>query len=235
VIGVTSFSPEGYEKYGKNFLKFIDFWPGKIICYLEEPIDFEHEKLIKRDFFEIPFALSFITNIKEIHRSNGVAHGKYNYNFDVNKFCRKMFCQYEAFKEGGKVFWLDSDLEFKSAIPEQWLNDLFDGQSLVLLDRAGFYSETGFVGFDTEHKDFKEFAERYSDVLKKGIIFSLKRWHDCEAFDWAREGKGKNLTPWWDITKAKTNSIEYLEVMSKSILDEYIVHHKGRRKDAINT
>jgi len=233
MIGVTSFSKAGYEKCGKNFLEHIDHWPGKIIVYLESPIDFEHPKLEKRDFFEIPHALDFLENIKSVHKSNGVDHGRYNYNFDLSKFCRKMFCQYDAFEEGGKVFWLDSDLEFKKDIPEKFLELLFNKKHLVLLDRKGFHSETGFVGFDTEHKDFTKFLERYSDVLKKGIIFGLQRWHDCEAFDWAREGKGNNLTPWWDIKKAKDGGLEYLEVMSKTHLSHYMVHHKGGMKNAI--
>lgn len=227
MIGITSFSAEGYERYGKHFLKFIDNFPGKIIAYLESPIDFEHEKLEKRNFFEIEGVGPFLTNIKSVPICHGDTDQGYNYNFDLWKFCRKMFCQFDAFKEGGKVIWLDADLELSHPIPAEKFDDWFDGKHLFFLGRDGFYTETGIVGFDTEHPDFEEFKERYIDTLRKGRVFTFDYgWHDCYCFDYARKGKGNNLTSWWK--KGDT-----LHIMPKTELSQYMVHRKGNRKDEI--
>jgi hypothetical protein len=226
MIGVTSFSREGYEKYGHNFLKSIDHWPGKIIAYLESPIDFEHPKLEKRDFFSIPDASVFLENIGTDERFKGIINGQYDYNFDVWKFCRKMFCQFDAFKEGGKVFWLDGDTEIIKPISEKYLENIFKGQHLVVFGREGFYSETGFVGFDVDHPDFEEFEQRYISSLQNGIFYTLKGWHDCYCLDWARDGKGHDLTKGWK----KGDS---LHVIPKSDLGKYLIHRKGKRKKEI--
>ena len=183
MIGVTSFSAEGYEKYGKNFLKHAHHFPGKILVYTEAPLGLDSDKIEERNLFTIQGISGFLSNIKNVPLAHGITERGHNYNFNVWKFCRKMFCQFEAFKEGGKVFWLDADLEFKKDIPEEFLDDLLGGEPLVVLDRIGFHSETGFVGFDTEHDDFNDIAIRYMDSLRKGIIFQLERWHDCEALD----------------------------------------------------
>ena len=226
MIGITSFSREGYEQYGKNFLKSIDHWPGKIIVYLESPIDFEHPKLEKRDFFSIDGASIFLENIGGDPRFKGMFDGIYNYNFDVWKFCRKMFCQFDAFKEGGKVFWLDGDTEIVKPISEKFLTKLFDKKHLVIFGRDGFYTESGFVGFDTDHHDFAEFERRYISTLKNGIFYTLRGWHDCYCLDWARDGKGNNLTKDW-------KKGDDLHVIPKSELGKYLIHRKGKRKKEI--
>lgn len=226
MIGITSFSKEGFDEYGHNFLKSIDNWPGKIIVYLESPIDFEHPKLEKRNFFAIEGASNFLSNIESEPKLRGRVDGGYNYNFDVWKFCRKMFCQFDAFKEGGKVFWLDGDTEITKPIPKKFLEDLFDGQHLVLFGREGFYTETGFVGFDTDHIDFTLFVRRYIQTLKNGTFYTLEGWHDCYCLDWAREGKGRDLTKGW----AKGDD---LHVIPKSDLGQYLIHRKGKRKKEI--
>lgn len=227
MIGVTSFSEEGYKRYGKHFLKFVDNFPGKILLYLEAPIDFEHPNVEKRNFFEIEGVSGFLQNIKNVPICHGSTERGYNYNFDIWKFCRKMFCQFDAFKEGGKVIWLDGDLELTNPIPKTTLEGLFAGSHLFFLGREGFYTETGIVGFDTEHEDFEDFKEKYIDTLRKAKVFTFKSgWHDCYCFDHAREGKGNNLTSWWKRG-------DTLHILPKTVLSQYMNHRKGDRKKEI--
>jgi len=232
MIAVTCFSEKGYEETGRKMLEtFVEYWPIEIIAYYEsEKVpDFRHPKITYRPFFAIPGVtgfLDFLANGGD-SRINGVVmedgKEKYSYNYDVWKFCRKMFAQFDAFNSGGKVFWVDADVITKNRIPEEFLEDLFDGEHLVFLGREGFHTETGFVGFDTNHPDFLEFFNRYLNTLRKGIIFTLERWHDCAAFDWARDGKGKDLSSFWKQGDA-------LGVWEKTILYDYMTHFKGQRK-----
>lgn len=222
MIAVTTFSKTGYEVYGKKFLEtFVKHWPCKIVVYYEEKPDFEHEKIEYRSFFEIPNVQTFYEYLKNVPMAHGIVNGKYDYNKDAWKFTRKVFAQLDAFNEGGKVFWLDADIETQKDVPEDFLMGLFDGKSLCYLGRPNFYTETGFIGFDTEHEDFPLFKSEYTRCLQKGIFLTLPRWHDCEIFDWARkETPGNDLSPF----KGGIN------VFPKSVLGEYMIHNKGDRK-----
>lgn len=226
MIGVTSFSEEGYEQYGKHFLETVHYFPGKVLVYTEVPMGLSNDQVEEKNLFDIPGIYPFMQNIKDVPKARGLLETGYNYNFDLWKFCRKMFCQFDNFTEG-KVFWLDADLRIKKPIPGKWLDNLLSGEPLVFLGRKDFHTETGFVGFDTNHSDFNKFAQRYVSTLQNGKIFELDRWHDCEAFDWARMGMGNDLSPFWMIG-------DDLHVFPKTVLDEYITHYKGPLKNDIH-
>jgi hypothetical protein len=157
----------------------------------------------------------------------GDLEGGYDYNFDIWKFCRKSFCQFDALKNyKGKVLWLDADTVTTKRVSEKFIDEIFDGAGLAFLGRDGFYTETGFIGFDTQSDGFSDFLQKYEDCYRKGKIFTLKRWHDCEAFDWARSFKHvseNNLSKDWKLGSR-------LDVFERSILGKAMVHNKGQRK-----
>lgn len=236
---VTCFSDAVYEKTGKKMLQsFVKNWPCKIVAYYEDTKpDFEHEKIEYKPLYDIFGMRNFLNHLVRIPRANGVVlqDGKerYNYNYDIWKFCRKLFAQYDVLeKEKGKVFWLDADVITKKPIPEQFLNDLFFDPSrnkeshLVFLGREGFHSETGFVGFDTLHPAFPTFFFHYVKCIQQGIVFQLERWHDCAVFDWARMDEGANLSPFW-------KEGDELSVWEKTVLSDYMDHYKGNTKNLV--
>lgn len=234
MIVVTCFSEKGFEETGRESLKsFVKYWPCRIIAYHEGPEpDLVHPNIEYRPFFDIDGVRAFLGHLLDIPRSNGVVDkdGKamYNYNYDIWKFCRKLFAQYDVLQEHhGKVFWLDNDVITKKKIPEKFLSDLFEDKHLVFLGRKKFHSETGFVGFDTNHDAFPAFLVRYIDCIRRGIVFSLPRWHDCAVFDWARNEEGKDLSEFW-------RKNDCLDVWPKTVLGEYMVHFKGSRKGMVN-
>lgn len=239
MIAVTSFSKSGYETYGKKMIEsMIHHWPTKLIIYSEfplEPIQTTFEKVEIRNLFDIPNIVTFLQYIKNIPLAHGNLPEGYNYNFNLWKFSRKIFAQYDVLKDySGKVFWVDADCYVRKPVPVDFLDSLFEGHPLAYLGREGFYTETGFIGFDSTRPRFKEFLENYIGCLRKGKIFELKRWHDCEAFDWAREQTGiqdKNLSPFFKIPDDKKMSLVDLDVVYRSVLSEYLTHFKGKRKD----
>lgn len=228
MLGVSTFSQRIWEAYGRQFLDQVDMWPGRWVIYLENGVDYSHPNITFKSLYEIDGVMNFLTNLKNLPKAHGVTENGYNYNFDIFKFCRKMFAQFDAFNEGGKVFWLDSDLRFRKPVTNEFLSSLFNEEHLFFLGRKGFYTESGFVGFDTDHVEFNNFSERYRNTLRQGIVFRLRHWQDCVCFDWAREGKGNNLTPDWTPKDG-------LDVMSQSVLDEYMTHFKGNRKKELMT
>jgi hypothetical protein len=242
MIAITTFSATGYQHYAKRMLEsVIENWPGKIIVYTESPIDLKHEKIEERSFFDISGVEAFYQYLKNVPLAHGKTENGYNYNYDAWKFTRKVFAQYDVLKEHkGKAFWLDADCVVTRVIDEQQLSALVEDFGLTYLGRQGFYTETGLIGFNTESEGFDQFLDKYIGCLRKGTLFTLRRWHDCEAFDWARSFKHckeNNLSPWFDLSKMPHNASgkaimtsEQLDVIARSVLGQYITHHKGPRK-----
>ena len=227
MILVTSFSRRGYDQYGKKMLESAVFnFPGRILVYYEELPDLVHEKIEYRPLLEVYGCKNFLDYCSRKDIFSGKTPFGYDYNHDAMKFSKKVFAQFDAFKEGGKVFWFDADSVIEKPLTEDFLNSLFDGEAVVFPGRFGFHTETGFLGFDTEHKDFPTFLEAYKKVYQKGLIFTLPKWHDCEAFDWARMESGVhglNLSPDWHVGMP-------LDVIPTTAIGEYLTHYKGNKK-----
>ena len=231
MIAVTTFSKTGYEEYAHKTLESMrQNWPTEVIVYTESPM-VEGE----RNFFGIEGTMGFYQNIKNTPALHGMVKDGYNYNYDVWKFSRKMFAQWDVLKNyKGKVFWIDADCYIRRPISIEFLEGLFDGKGLCYLGREGLYTETGIVGFDTENEKFPEFLHYYMGFIRHGWFIKHKRWHDCEAFDFAREKSGisgNNLSPFFKIPKDGKMTLDDMDVFRKSIFGEYIAHFKGGRKD----
>jgi hypothetical protein len=238
MIAVTTFSKSGYETYVQKMIDSVLLhWPTKLIIYTEFPLEIDNDKIEVRNLFAIPAVQPFLTYIKGIPQAFGKVEGGYNYNFDLWRFCRKLFAQYDVLQQHkGKVFWLDADLYILKNITEDWLEKLFDGHPLVFLGREGLYTETGFIGFDTEYDRFDIFLENYINCLKKGVVFQLPGWQDCEVFDWARKKTGfqeRNLSKFFQIPKNKQMTRKELDVMHRSVLKDHILHYKGNGKEKL--
>lgn len=230
MLAVTTFSKTGYEKYAKKTLESMrENLPVETIVYSEFPLEGA------RNFFEIDGVVPFYNNIQNVPICRGITDKGYNYNYDVWKFSRKMFAQWDVLKDyKGKVLWIDADCYVRKPVPESFLESLFDKKGLSYLGREGLYTETGFVGFDTENEKFGEFLSNYMGFIKHAWFLNHKRWHDCEAFDFAREESGisgNNLSPFFKIPKDRSMSMDDLDVFDRSNIGEYIFHAKGGRKD----
>lgn len=233
MLAITTFSPAGYELYGKKMLESIEkYWPGKIIVYTEKELGISNDKILEQNFFDIEPTKAFYTYLENFQKAHGKTEFGYNYNFDLWKFSRKMFAQWDALRNyEGKAFWLDADIIIKKPIPKQFLKKIFKKKGIVTFFRPGWHSETGFVGFDTKDPKFSDFMNLYVGYLKSGEVFNLKQWHDCAMLDEAvkySKISTSDLTVKWE--QKKTYHWKDLEVFNKSVLDEYITHNKGNRK-----
>ena len=230
MIAITSFSQKGYETYGKKFLESaVKHFPGQIIVYYEEKPDFEHEKVTYKPIYDI-FGLNAFLQYCD---ANPIFHGQtgsgYSYNYNAYTFAKKAFCQFDALQHyNGKIFWIDADCVIQKDIPKDFLESLFDGASIVAMQREGLYTETGFVGFDNDKPVMDEFLKIYMNVYRKGILFTLRGWHDCYALDKAIELSGVL------VTNLSSDFPKHgIDVMPHTVLAPYLVHNKGNRKHAV--
>lgn len=236
MIAITSFSPQGFEIYGKKFLESaVNHWPTDIIVYTEDNLDFKHPKVSEVDLFSVYGLESFLHYCDLNPIFKGQTSKGYNFNYDCAKFARKAFAQFDALqKNQGKVFWLDADMVFKKDVPEEFLTNVFEDKTIAALFRKGLHAETGFVGFDTDKPDFKRFLDTYINLYRRGTLFKERYWIDGHAFQKSVFDSGvsyKNLSDFWKPDDTwKPNAAIAWDVLAKSVLSEYIVHNKGIRK-----
>jgi hypothetical protein len=227
LIAVTSFNPDK-QPYGVRCLEGLaKFFPGRVVAYLEGPISKEGwgAPVEVKDFWAIPGIKEYLEKIKRVAGSDGTGgQQKYDYRFDTSKFCRKVFAQDQAFDLGEQVFWFDADCVVFRPLPGTLLSSLVHNVPFAYLGRKT-YTETGWLGFNTKHEKFKDFRAKYLNCFLSGRIFQMPEWHDCYAFDYARQGiKGNDLTPGAKGTE---------HVLLKSVLANYMDHTKGPKRKAL--
>lgn len=235
MLGITTFSPKGYNLYGKLLLEsVIENWPGTLVCYVDEIPDLKHAKIVYKLLRNVHGHDQFIKYCSQNPVFSGRIEGGYSYTFDAVKFCHKVFAQIDALKKSystvdpisTKLFWIDGDCLLKKQIEQSFLESIFDGHTLAILSRPGFYTESGFIGFDTEGEKFKEFLDWYTKIYQKGLLFTLPGWHDCYALDHAIN---QSQVPYKDLV-GNWKFGDKLEVIEDTVLGEYITHNKGGKK-----
>jgi len=184
---------------------------------------------------EVQFHDDFMEAINAFTFMSGSWGGKYNIQHDARQ-CRKVLFQAHAMNLfGGKVFWMDSDVITHADVPSYFLDSILpDDKLCCYLGRDGwFHTESGFIGFNGNHKLAKPFFKMYLEIVLSGIIFSQPGWHDCWAFDLARKTICEN-TP-----SAKVHFKDLAENLQRgvmhpfisSVLGAFMDHRKGNRKD----
>jgi hypothetical protein len=232
---VTSFNWQGYERYGKNFIEtWKQYWSPavRLTVYYEgaEFDDFEFSGGMSwRPIEEVEFLQDFMDCLK-FPIQHGIVGHQYDINFDA-RMARKSFMQvHAARKYGGKVFWIDADCVTKSHVPETFLDDCLPDDALCcFLGRDGwYYTESGFIGFNSEHPAASRFFKNYVHVFITGTIFTQRGWHDCFAFDAVRNvmGNGPEF-----VNLAKHVPHGHMHPFQISAPGKYLNHYKGNRKD----
>lgn len=251
---VTSFSPEGYEKYGYHFVKMFDkFWPKNmnLIIFTENDdhlpviLDVDNSRISVHNLLkESPSCYEFL----ERHKDNKIINGTemksghvwasknikegYNFRYDAYKFCRKPFAIEAALNhvEEGFLFWVDADVITFRQIPISFFSEVLpQDKVLSFLGRGKNISECGFMGFNL--KQFKGHSKNIirtiTSLYATDDFLNEGEWNDCFIFDAVRKVA---LEPedWFDIPSTRNSS-----PFNTSMLANYMDHLKGNRKDSL--
>lgn len=236
---VTSMSKDIYEGYGQDFLRtFKEHWPRSVnlVVYFDQDMEGydvregqEGRLDLARSTRSVAHHDEWMARIAPFPLMNGdLGDGKYSIQFDARQ-CRKAFIEAHAVEQfGGKVFWIDADVITHSDVPSTFLDEALPDDKLgCFLGRTHMYTESGFIGFNADHPACKMFMKGYRNVFLSGALFVLQGWHDCWAFDMAREGMPK---------KFFKNLAEHLPPNTmhpfiSSTCGAYMDHRKGPRKE----
>lgn len=235
---ITSFTEEGYQLYGKEFIRtFIEFWPKsvKLVVYYEGT----HLRHDWKPITEVPNLQNWLSVIAPFQLFSGSLYNQYSIQFDA-RTNRVIFMQNHALRTyKGKVFWIDGDVITHSKVPETFLDEcLPDDKMCCYLGREGWYdSETGFIGFNYQHPLCENFLKIEENTLFSGIIFAQERFWDMMCLDWSRSA----FSAYSPIAKnsfvdlAKDLPRGTMHVFVSSVLGAYMDHKKGNRKHSRST
>jgi len=210
VLAITTFHPDTFKAFARDcVLRMSQLWPGPIRVYFESsaPPALDGTGVECRPL-NSPERSAFLA--REIPDRRG-------FLWDAKRFCHKVFAQLDAAAEGEPFWWIDADVAIFRRVPEE----LLEQHELVTFLGRDTYTETGLVGFNPKHPEFAEFISRYRSMYTDGKILDLPGWTDCHAFDAARQGMGRDLTP---------DGKGFDNVMVESPFGPYMAHYKGPLK-----
>lgn len=238
VTVVTSFSPSGYQIYGKKFLDtFERHWPWTVdlVAYVED--EQTHPRAEARSLWATEGCAEFLTRhdgdqsahgnvCKPCWSKNDIRKGR-SYRTDAMKFCRKPFAIRDAARriDDGILVWIDADVVTTAAIPPNFVERLLDHKECAYLGRTRTHSECGFLAFDLPKA--LPLIEDWTGAYQSDEVFEMKEQHDSYVFDVCRE-RGKvrstNITP---------NGRGH--VWFQSPLGQYMDHLKGEERKEVGS
>jgi hypothetical protein len=237
ISAVTSFSPKGYEQYGRRFIEtYKEFWPSDIELFVYWEGERPDGVRSGHNLLDLEDAVAFIARHDNPIMRGEKPHpnkiwgrkakiGGYNFRYDAFKFSRKVFavahaaCQLQT----GKLFWIDADVYTHRKMDKAFLKKILpENAALAYMARPNYHSELGFVGYNLNHPDAPPFIAEYVRQYVDDLFISHDRWDDCNIFDML---VGK-LKP---ATKLIHHSSR-AQPFDHSALARYMYHNKGGRK-----
>ena len=255
---VTTFHPEGMQKYGQRFLDSFANMVDKninMLVYAENcnPRNKDPEQIKIIDAKEITKLNAFKERWGNVPKANGTPPDDIKarrprdwhkaFKWDAVRFANKVYAVFHAAETCGSdwLVWMDADTfvhsnwsykQFAKLLPnDKWLTYVGRGKG------SQTWPECGFYGMNLKHpmciQFLKEFERFYEDA--DNGIFELEEWHDSFVF-------GHILN---QLTPIDSNVLDYsADMYIKSAktgggghplinteLGTWIDHMKGARKD----
>lgn len=238
---VTSFAKSDWPGYPKRFFETWDqHWPGptevrQVVVHEfgqnaeDWPTDLPNCHLVPiEDIDGLP---EFLAAIQYFPLFCGMVNNQYTITYDA-QMARKTFIEaWACEKYGGKVFWIDADVITHEDVTTAWLDEVLPDDMLAChLGREKMYTESGFIGYNTNHELCTKFMENYRSLFTTGTFITLPAWHDCVAFDAAREAFEQYLPGQFNNLGEGVDPGKGLHVFINSVLGAKMDHLKGNRK-----
>tara|TARA_B100001093_G_scaffold183835_1_gene176473 strand:+ start:41 stop:904 length:864 start_codon:yes stop_codon:yes gene_type:complete len=250
---ITSYKPGTWNEYAKRAVdSVLEHWPANtdVAVYHESQTQdiFEHPRVEWLDAHEVqPELLKFKSKYKDDPVANGeiqeIPNGvrrpgpmpeKGSFQWNAVRFSNKIFCVTHAIKSSAGydyVIWLDADTYSFRPMPENFLEKLLPGDSLITyLGRGDKDPECGFVGYNLRHPEIQNLNKDWEELYISDGIFKLTSgWTDCSSLIHLsnKYQKQKNIKV-NDIGHA--GGVKGHHVFINSVLGLYMDHFKGKRK-----
>ena len=256
---LTSYKPGTWNEYAKRAVdSVLQHWPQdtQVAVYHEAQSQdvFEHPRVEWLDAHEVqPELLKFKNKYKDDPVANGeineIPNGvrrpipmapKGSFLWNAVRFANKVFCVINAVRNSDGydyVLWIDADTFTFRPVPLDFFSKLLPKETMLTylgrenptLGDGGVYPECGFVGYNLNHPETRNFINDWEQLYTTGDVFKILEWHDSYVF--------------WHLSKIyraekniQVNDIGYHKgvkghhVFINSELGLYMDHFKGKRK-----
>ena len=184
----------------------------------QQMIELDLPRINSADFSGLFYSLGLKINVSN------------DYKFDAIRFSFKPFSIHQSLsyipENLDYLIWTDADLRckknFESADIIPFLPD--ENELMSYLGRKHVYSECGFLGFNLNHPEFKDFIDRIINIYTSGELFSLQEWHDSWIWDHVRkEFENKDIL----FKNISGRGFEHHHPFINSGLEKFFDHLKG--------
>ena len=243
----------------------LQHWPNDVhVCVYHENQKQDIVNLPRLEWIDLHLAQPELVKFKERHNNDPVANGETNeipngvrrkgsgkqgkgsFQWDAVRFANKVFCVTHALKNSQNfdyIIWLDADTYSFRPMPKQFLQQLLPNNTMLTylgrenpdLKDGGKDPECGFVGYNLNHTEIKNYTKDWENMYITDSVFNLTHgWTDCSTL--------------WHLSKiyqkqknVKINDIGYYKkvkghhVFINSELGLYMDHFKGKRKKTLSS
>lgn len=220
---ITSFDQTYYNKIGHACVEtWLKHWPRdlELTCYVEDFKLPEQSRIRQIEFTELG------DSYREFQASD-------KFKDRVKTFAKKAYSVMHAMEhsQADRIIWIDADVLTTDNISKEFLESLCLDNALatymqVYHEKEGQVwtsAETGIFVLNTQHPEFKSFAQRYRQYYDEHITENIRRFYDGEVFGAvANEFKSHVRDLCRDLVK------KYKTPLRHTILGPYFNHYKSK-------
>lgn len=236
ILVVTTFSPKGYEEYGRKCLQtFEQFWPAEaeLTVYVDSIPEDVYSNRIKFELLEE--RNPELRYFKQRQEGKPLAHGalpdgKYDFLYDAVRFSHKVFALTHAgiWQKSGayKLIWLDADSVTHAPVTYDELMALMPPVHWAAQFARVNYPETGFLMFDLENPKTKYYLQQIRNYYIEDTVFKLQHWTDCHVYKQVFDMSAKQGYPVFNLSGQFSQTSHPII----HVLGHFLDHLKGPRK-----
>lgn len=224
---VTTLNKKLYNQYGHKFFETYN-WDFDLIVYSEDLIEIpKSNQIVKSIFNEIPECKDFVKRNKE----KPVEDTGSGYLQDAVRFSYKVYSYTDMIinsKDYDGIIGIDADSVFYKSINEDWIKQHVHKDECMMsyLGRGNNYSECGFLYWNLNHKDTKDYAKVMKDMYSTDSVYKLIEKHDSYVWDYVR----KKFEEERNTLNNNIGDDKPGHVQARSILGEVYDHIKGPKR-----
>jgi hypothetical protein len=241
---VTTFNADGLKQYGQRMINtFEQFWPTDvdlIVCAENcQPV----VSRLNTKVYNILNLSNGLNTFINRHRNNPLAHGlagppevfdpNKSFRWDAVRFSYKIYSikLVSSYTSGGWLIWLDADTVTHSPIAVEDLQKLCPGDAMISYLGRGenYHSECGWVGYNLDHVETRNFIGELVAMYDQDRIFDLTEWHDSYVWDVVRR-RYQSTNTFHNLTLTQIRPGRAGHPFINSDLGKFMDHLKGVRK-----
>lgn len=233
-----------YERYGKRFIETFDAnWNIDIPLHIVTDHSLENHKDHKQHMlYNNPDFSHFMAKFSQNKSAQGLGHEVYkvdqngvSWRHNAVKWAPQAFAAnmvasglWGGMQKGDVLIVLDADVYTKGPVDQAWLNRVIGNADVTYLGRQNQHSEIGWYSLKIGNAT-KNMLDHFAQVYYSGDFLKYEQSHSAYMFD-VSLSRAMRMFPELRVRNLNTENLRG-HVWPYTVLDEKLVHLKGKRKE----